>query len=278
MHKRRSEELVTVAAVVSPLERPRVDAAGSGCFTVVHRESVPEATKTVRERNVDAVLVSVHRCEPREIEAVGEFVRRFPAIPAYALVSRHDPQVTETVLRLGVNGVRQVVDVTSPQGWVRLRQLLAQPASRAASRILGPMCDELPLIAQDARLFLEALVRLAPSTPTVRQLARQIGVRPSTLMSRFTRAGLPSPRSYLSAIRLLHASQLFDSGGLSIADVAYRLECSSPQSLGRHLRTTLGITTAEFRRRFPFQVALERFLRAMITPYVEQWGRVHPIQ
>ena len=44
------------------------------------------------------------------------------------------------------------------------------------------------------------MIRLAPDTPTVRNLARRLGVRPSTLMSRFARADLPSPKSYLAAI------------------------------------------------------------------------------
>ena len=60
-------------------------------------------------------------------------------------------------------------------------------------------------------------------------------------MSRFARAGLPSPKNYLAAIRLLHAAFLFETAGLSVADVAYRLEYSSPQSFGRHLRAMLGL-------------------------------------
>ena len=104
----------------------------------------------------------------------------------------------------------------------------------------------------DARLFLEAMIRLAPEVPTVTSLAQQLSVRPSTLMSRFARAGLPSPKNYLAAIRLLHAAFLFETAGLSVADVSYRLEYSSPQSFGRHLRAMLGLTALEFRRRFPF--------------------------
>ena len=69
-------------------------------------------------------------------------------------------------------------------------------------------------------------------------------------MSRFSRSGLPSPKSYLAALRLLHASQLFEDAGLSIADVAHRLDYSSPQSFGRHVRSLLGITSSEFRTRF----------------------------
>jgi len=267
----------TVATVLLPIERPRVDAAGSGCFAVVHRDSIPEAVRMVRERPVDAVLVSVHRCRPEQVEALGVLVREFPGIPTVALVSQHDPTATEMLLRLGASGIRQVVDVTSPTGWSRLRHVVGQPATRAVARIQGPILDAMADAPADARLFVEALIRLAPETPTVTCLSQRLYVRPSTLMSRFARAGLPSPKNYLAAIRLLHASYLFETAGLSVADVAYRLEYSSPQSFGRHLRAMLGLTAMEFRRRLPFARALGRFMELMIDPYVAIWRTFHPI-
>lgn len=267
----------TVAAVLAPGERARVEAAGTGCFAVVHRESVPEAIRTVRERPVDAVLLSVHHCRPEHVEGIAHLIREFPSVPAVALVSHADPTASDMLLRLGASGVRQVVDVSAPAGWARLRQVMMQPVSRAASRIQGPVISALPGMTPDARLFLEALIRLAPETSTVRELARRLGVRPSTLMSRFSRSGLPSPKSYLAALRLLHASQLFEDVGLSIADVAHRMDYSSPQSFGRHVRSLLGITSSEFRTRFPFPVAINRFIDLMIAPYRETWEEFHPL-
>jgi AraC-like DNA-binding protein len=236
-----------------------VDAAGNGLFAVLHRDSIPDAVRAVRERPVDAVLVSVHRCGADQMEVLGHLVREFPSIPTVALVSQHDPGAIEMLLRLGASGVRQVVDVTSPAGWGRLRQVVGQPATRAVARIQQPI--------------LEALAE----APTVTALAAQLSVRPSTLMSRFARAGLPSPKNYLAAIRLLHAAWLFETAGLSVADVAYRLEYSSPQSFGRHLRAMLGLTALEFRRRFPFPVAVERFVALMMDPYREIWRAFHPL-
>lgn len=266
-----------VAAVLLPGERDRVDAAGNGCFAVVHRDTIPEAMRAVRERPVDAVLLSVHRCPSGDVEAVARLVRSFPGIPTVALVSRHDPGATETLLHLGATGVRQVVDITTPAGWQRLRQVVGEPATRAAARIQGPIVQALGDAPPETRIFFEVLVRLAPSTLTVRRLAHDLSVRPSTLMSRFQRAGLPSPKNYLAGIRLLHAAQLFENPALSVADVAYRLDFSSPQSLGRHLRAMLGITSSEFRHRFPFPVALERFIALMITPYRDVLYAFHPL-
>jgi AraC-like DNA-binding protein len=267
----------TIATVLLPGERSSVDAAGNGCFAVVHRDSIPDAIRVVRERAVDAVLVSVHRCQTGQMDALSHFLRDFPDIPAVALVSRHDPVASETLLNLGASGIRRVVDVTSPSGWQRLRELISGPASRASARIQAPLFDALGDVPPDTRLYFEAMIRLAPETVTVRKLAARLQIRPSTLMSRFSRAQLPSPKSYLAAVRLLHASVLLEGSGLSIADVAYRLEYSSPQSFGRHVRALMGITSSEFRHRLPFPRAVERFISIMITPYVAALRDFHPL-
>ena len=170
-----------------------------------------------------------------------------------------------------------MVDVTSPSGWQRLRELVSGPASRASARIQATLFDALGDVPPDTRLYFEAMVRLAPETVTVRKLARKLQVRPSTLMSRFSRAHLPSPKSYRAAMRLLHASILLELPGLSIADVAYRLDYSSPQSFGRHVRAILGITSSEFRHRLPFGAAMTRFVDIMITPYLAALRDFHPL-
>ncbi|MEO8635051.1 MAG: helix-turn-helix domain-containing protein [Gemmatimonadales bacterium] len=266
-----------IAAVLRPEERSRVEAAGSGWFSLVHRESIPDAIRAVRERPVDAVLISVHQCGDRALEALPGLVAGFPGIPTVALVSRHDSQGSEALLQLGAGGVRQVVDVTGPEGWQRLRQVLGQPATRDAARIQGPVLLALGPIAPDAQLFFEVLIRLAPDLSTALQLSDRLAVRCTTLMSRFMRAELPSPKSYLAAMRLLHATLLFERPGHTIADVAYRLDYSSPQSFGRHVRALLGITTSELRRRFPFDLALERFIALMVEPYRAEWAGFRPL-
>lgn len=274
----QDKDALTIAAVLTQNERPRVDAAGTGLFSVVHRDSVREAIRVVRERPVDAVLVSVHHHAPDHADAVRQLVRHFPGLPTVALLSAHDASSPEALLRLGASGIREVVDVSQPAGWSHLRQAITRPASRAVARIQGAVLGELAEAPADARLFLETLIRLAPELATVRRLARLLHVCPSTLMSRFARQGLPSPKNYLATVRLLHASWLFETQGLSVADVAYRLEYSSPQSFGRHLRTMLGLTSSEFRSRFPFAAALDRFLDLMIRPYVPEWLRFHPLE
>ena len=52
----------TLAAVLLPTERSRIEAAGTGCFAIVHRDNVFDAIRVVRERPVDA-LVAAHQCD-----------------------------------------------------------------------------------------------------------------------------------------------------------------------------------------------------------------------
>lgn len=266
-----------IAAVLEPTERSRVDAAGSGRFSLVHRESIREAIRVVRERPVDAMLVSVRRCSADAPALLEQFVRAFPRVPTVALVTSREPGDAEALLRLGATGVRQVVDATDAIGWRRLREVLGTPPVERAQAILGPVLDAIGTMSPGARRFWEEMVRTAPETTTVRQLAERLSTTPSTFVSRFVRAGLPSPKDHLVAVRLCHAAKLFDEGDFNVADVAYRLEYASPQSFGRHLRVVLGITPSEFRARFPFATVLDRFLDRFVRPHVVLWRTFRPL-
>lgn len=267
----------TVAAVLDPADRLRAEAVGNGCFSLVHRDSLREAIRTVRERPVDAVLFSVGRCSADSPALLEQFTRAFPAVPAIALLTARTSGESEALLRLGATGVRQVVDARDPSGWRRLREVLGATPHDRARTILTPIYSALGPVPPASRRFWDDLVRGAPATTTVRQLALRQGVAPSTLVSRFGRSGLPSPKDYLVAVRLCHAAKLFDESELTITEVAYRLNFASPQSFGRHLRAVMGITPSEFRTRFPFVMVMERFLDTMVRPHVAVWRTFRPL-
>ena len=266
-----------VATVLHPLERPRLDAAAAGRFRPVHAETVREAIRVVRERSVRAVLLSPRHVTVGQMGGVASLVKGFPGVPALAVVSRHDTTASERLLDLGACGVRRMVDLSGHEGWHELRAVVADPASPLGSSILSSTMTALDGVTADSRRFFEVLVRVAPGVPTVRELARRLGVQPSTFMSRFFRARVPSPKRYLAAVRLVYAAGLLESSGLSIADVAYRLEYSSPQSFGRHVRSALGVTAAEYRRRYPFSVALNDFIVRLIVPHCSSFRRFCPL-
>lgn len=267
----------TIAAVLDPNERPRAEAAGSGCFSLVHNENVRSAIRMVRERPIDAVLVSVRRCSGEAPALLEQFSRAFPAVPTIALMTGHEPRDTEALLRMGATGVRQVIDASDPAGWRRLREVLGVPPAERANTILVPVHAALGPLGRGSRRFWDDLVRHAPATTTIAGLTPRLGVTASTLVSRFARAGLPSPKDHLVGIRLCYAARLFDEGDHTIGDVAYRLDYASPQSFGRHLRSVLGITPSEFRNRFPFALVLDRFLDRMVRPHVAIWRTFKPL-
>jgi len=257
--------------------RRRLDAAAQGYFAAVHADSLPQALRTVRERPVHAIVLSPRVVAHDQLSVVGTLVSRFPGVPTVALVSEHDAVSSERLLQLGACGVRRLVDVTARDGWHKLRTLVVEPGGGTAARILGSVIPALGTPSEGCRRFFELLARIAPGVATVRALTRALRVRPSTFISRFFRAGIPSPKRYLAATRLLHAAALLEIPGFSVADVAYRLEYSSAQSFGRHLRAVLGATAGEFRRRYPLAVALDEYTRRLIVPYRATFREFNPL-
>ncbi|HEX9729251.1 MAG TPA: helix-turn-helix transcriptional regulator [Gemmatimonadales bacterium] len=274
---RAAELTPTVATVVTPDERLRLDAAGEGCFATLHVESVREVIRAVRERPVQAVLVSPGYVARDQLRGLESLVRGFPGVRTVAVVSRHDPDAGERLLELGATGVRRLVDLSARDGWRRLREIVARPGSPAAAAILGRVIPELGTASDDCTLFFQSMIRLAPGLSTVRALVRRFGVVPSTFMSRFFRAGLPSPKRYLAETRLLYAADLLEVSGYSIADVAYRLEYSSPQSFGRHIRTLTGLRAGEFRRRARLSTMVGDYCDRLIRPYRRAFCEFRPL-
>lgn len=272
-----ADGLAAVTTILDPAERARVDAAGVGVYRALHRDSLDDVFRDLRERPIGAVLVSVCRCPERDAQRIAMLVREFPRIPAVALLSQVGQQTPRTVLALGRSGVRTIVDVRQPTGWRELRTVLVEGRSDDIQRLaLARIATDLPDAPADCQLFFEQLFR--PRTAgTIRVLARGLGVLPSTLMSRFFRARLPAPKRYLAMARLVRAARLLENPGLSIASVANHLDYSSPQSFGRHVRTMIQLTAVEFRERYDGEGMLQRFRTELVLPYVEVLRRFSPL-
>lgn len=268
----------TIATVLDPHDRFRLDAASLGRFTTIHADSIRDAIRAVRERPVDAVLLSAGYVPRDQVPKVATLVRAFPAVRTLAVVSRHDARASERLLELGASGVRTVVDLSQRDGWIHLRDQLTHPTSPTSARILGRLMPVLAEAPDDCRMWFESLVRLAPGITTIRALCRYYRLPPSTFVSRFFRAGLPSPKRYLARVRLLYVAALLETRGFSIADAVYRLEYSSPQSFGRHLRAHTGLTASEFRRRVSFAQALDEFQAQLVVPFREVLRVFHPLE
>ena len=270
--------LLSVSTFLSPAERLRVDAAGEGSYRAIHRDDVAELVGDIKAKRADAVLVSVARCDGPAHPRISALVREFPRVSTVALVSSASADSPRTALSLGTSGITQLVDVREPQGWHELRKLLLSSRGTEVQReALTQLSIDLAGAHPECWRFFEALFTAPPRLSTVRELSSQLGVLPSTLMSRFFRARLPAPKRYLAEARLIRAARLFENPGFSIANVSNHLDYSSPQSFGRHVRTLLNLTASEFRRRYDGQSMLRHFRETLVLPHLTILRKLRPL-
>src|SRR4051812_5526519 len=249
-----------VTTILTAEERMRVDAAGEGAYRAIHRDGVSEIIDDIKARRADAVLLSVARCDGKMQPRITAMVREFPRISTVAMVSGVNADAPRVALSLGTSGITNLVDVREPSGWHELRRLLLIDRGGDIQReALAQLSIDLAGVQPECWRFFEGLFASPPRLSTVRALSHELGVLPSTLMSRFFRAGLPAPKKYLAMARLVRAARLFENSGFSVSDVANHLDYSSPQSFGRHIRTLLDMTAGEFRRRFDGAGMLQDF-------------------
>lgn len=273
-----AEPLTHVTTMLTAAERIRVDAAGEGLYRSIHRDSVDDVMRDVREARAAAVVLSVTYCERTPSEPVASMVREFPRVPTLALLSELGPRTPQTLLLLGTSGVRRLIDVRDSSGWRLLRSALTDECGNAVQRVaLGQLAHDLDGASPDCWRFFRSLFLSPPSVCTVRRLAQSLGILPSTLMSRFFRARLPAPKRFLAMARLVRAAHLFENHGFSVANVSNHLEYSSPQSFGRHIRTVLQMTAMEFRATYTGASMFERFRAELVLPYLPALRRLSPL-
>jgi len=182
-----------------------------------------------------------------------------------------------SALELGRVGVRTLIEARSPSGWTMLRDLLARErATDVQHQTLGALDGDLAGAPPDCWRFFELLFTHRPYLSSVRQMGRHMNVVPGTLMSRFYRAKLPSPKRYIDVGRLVRAARLLENPGLSITTVSRQLDYSSPQAFSRHVRCVLGMSPVAFRSSYTGESMLDRFRTELIAPHVETLRRFRP--
>lgn len=270
-------ELPPILTLLTPKERLHVDAAGEGYYQALHRDNLEDIVQELKQRPVHAILMSVS-CTGTQVSRVTSMVREFPRIPAVVLLSEIEGKTPQTVLALGQGGVRRLVDVRLATGWRELRgALMADGGDNGHRNILSQLAIDLAGAHDDCLRFFEALFTCSPRLCNVRKFAEHLHVVPSTMMSRFYRAGIPAPKTYLAMARLVRAAKLFENSGFSITNVANHLDYSSPQSFGRHVRSLLHLTAGEFRVRYDGTGMFERFRSELIVPHVQVLQELHPL-
>ncbi len=267
-----------VSTMLTPDERMRIDAAGMGWIRAYHRDSLDDLRRDLQSDRSCAVILSTAMCQGISVASMAKVVREFPRVPTVALLSHLDRSTVRTVLSLGQCGIRTLIDVREPNGWRELRTVLLNERTSTVHRMaMSRLALDLDRATSGAQRFFEALFDIAGHTPTIRELARQLGVVPGTLMSRFFRARLPAPKQYLTLARLVHAARLFENPGISITSVSHQLEYSSPQSFSRHVRAVLDITPLQFRTRYDGDGMLDLFRERLVLRYREEWRQFDPL-
>lgn len=276
----RTTTPVPVSTILTPSERSAVDAAGLGLYRAMHRSSLDEVRRDLRDQAATAVLVSLACCSPRDAIRMAAILREHPRIPMMALVTNDERVHPQSLLSLGRSGMRIVIDARESAGWHLLRETVAT-ADRGAFTIesaLASLRQTLLAAGHDLLELFELFFTAKPAVHSVRQVAHHLGAHPGTLMSRFQRAGLPPLKRYLDFANLVRAAQRLEDERRSIADVATSLEYSSPQSFGRHVTLVLGITASNFRSTFDCEGMYRRFCDELVTPFIPQLCRFSPVR
>jgi AraC-like DNA-binding protein len=241
-----------VVTVVEATLQDRLILALGEVARPVHLASVSAALTVVRERPVRAVLLGQESMTAGSATAVGRLAVTCGGT-LIAVLEGWTPNLSDTLLAFGRHGVRDAVDVSTRQGLSRLRDLITRSEWELANRVAKALEPSLKESSDEMRFFVNYLVRTVPLVGSITVLAARLGVSPSSLNSRFMRAGLPSPRKYLTYTRLLFAAAVLEEPRVSAAQVAHRLNYSSPQSFMRHVRQQLGVSVSELRQHYSFE-------------------------
>ena len=232
-------------------------------------ESWSEVLAGIRARPVElAVLDPTLAGEPRAQEL--ERLRLlFPSLPLI-LYTALTPQLAAVLLALGQRGIRHVIFLRYDDHPEHLREVLEREATGAASRrLLDQLADRLSPLPTELRWVLEEALRTPEEVQTVGRLAARARVDRRTCERWFTRVGLPTPRHFLAAARVLFAHRLLQDPGFTIEDVAARLGYAQVKTLQQHARTYLGLTAGEMRLSLSPDEALDIVVRRFRAPAVQ---------
>jgi AraC-like DNA-binding protein len=257
-----------VLAAVPDIQFHKLRRAVAERFTVAHARSWDAVLASIRSRPVEiAVVDPLLSGEPRgqEIERLRVL---FPSLPLI-LYTALTPQVAAVLLGLGQRGIRHIVFARFDDHPGRLREVIEGEEMHAAShQMVVQLTAALAPLPREMRWVLEEALRTPGEVLTIQQFAARARVDRGTCARWFARAGLPSPRHFLAATRVLYAHRLLQDPGFTIEDVAERLGYAQAKTLQQHARTYLGLTAGEMRLSLTPDAAAQRILGGFLAPPV----------
>jgi len=225
---------------------------------VVFARDWDEALATIRTRPVELAAVDPQLEGSPSAHEIARLRMLFPSLPliVYTALSAATAAV---LLALGQSGIQAVVFNRLDDHPARLREVLALEEARSASRqLLDQLAGVLAPLPSELRWVMEEVLRAPADLQTVQQVAARARVDRRTFERWFARLGLPSPRHFLAAARVLYAHRLLQDPGFTVEDVAQRLGYAQTKTLQQHARAYLGLTAGEMRLTLEPRQALER--------------------
>src|SRR5260370_373827 len=259
-----------VLAAASDFQLYRLRRAAAARFPLAHATSGASALGTIGNRPVELAVVDPLLGGAASATEIERLRVLFPSLPL-VLYTTLSPATARVLLSLGHGSIHHVVFSRYDDHPARLREVLGQEEARSTSRqLLDQLATVLAPLPSELRWVLETVLRAPPDLQTVQQVAARARVDRRTFQRWFQRLGLPSPRQFLAAARVLYAHRLLQDPGFTIEDVARRLGYAQTKTLQLHARAYLGLTAGEMRLRLDPLEALQRVTRAFATPRLAQ--------
>jgi AraC-like DNA-binding protein len=236
-----------ILAAVPDVQLHKLRRAAAARFTLARASTWGEALATIRTRPVELAVVDPLLGGTASAQEIERLRVLFPSLPLILYTSL-TPEIASVMLTLGQRGIRYVVFARYDDHPIRLREVLGHEEARTASRLfLEQFADALAPLPKELRWVLEGALQSPDKAQTVGQVAARARVDRRTCERWFIRVGLPSPRHFLAAARVLYAHRLLQDPGFTVEDVAQRLGYSQVKTLQQHARAYLGLTAGEMR-------------------------------
>jgi AraC-like DNA-binding protein len=255
--------MLVLAAVPEP-QYHKLRRAVAARFPLVHARNWDDALGAIRSRPVEVAVVDPLLTGVASATEIERLRRLFPSLPLI-LYTTLSPKTAAVLLALGQSGIRDMVLHRYDDHPARLCEVLVHEEARSASRqLLEQVAGVLAPLPSELRWVLEEVLRAPAELQTVQQVAARARVDRRTFERWFARLGLPSPRHFLAAARVLYAHRLLQDPGFTIEDVAQRLGYAQAKTLQLHARAYLGLTAGEMRLTLEPAQALERVAQGFV--------------
>lgn len=253
-----------ILAAVAPGWVPRLRAAGDE-FVIVPAPRWYDVLEAIRLRRVDMAVVDPRlggEARSHEVERVRLL---FPSLPLL-LYTTLEPATAGALLDLGRSGVRRALFHRFDDSPAAIRAAIRAELQRSASQqVMQSMAGALVELPEQVQAGLEALLDVQVGARTVSELALRSNTERRTVERLFLRAGLPSPRVVLMALRLLYAHRLLLDPGHTVEDVAMKLGYGKTKTFQAHCREVFGLTAGELRITLSVEEAVEAVMERYLT-------------